>query len=469
MRRKNTFITTLVISLLFGGMLAYVLIVEVKGGKRKEEAEEKAKKVLNFDQDKVNEIALTYKDKKEFKIVKVNPDRWQIKQPLDVRASTGVLNSILAELSTAQSQRSVDKNPGDLSAYGLDNSALEIKITLSDKSFQTLQLGVRNPMGATAYAKRTDSAEVFLVSEKLFDLFEKDILWLRDKEVFHFDVTNVSSLIIEQKDKKDQAVDLVRSKDKDEWRIVRPQELKADREMIKDMISALNYLRVDSFVGDNVSDFNPYGLVEPALRVTLKVKNGEETQTLFLGNQKEGKVYARIGDEKSVYLINEDIFKKLNKGVDELRHKKLVELNKYRVKKLSLKYFDKKIILKKEKDGGEWEIVEPVDASREVEYSKVSEILTKISEIKADKFITRQDLSDKEMGFEIPKLEVTLTFEEGDEKEKKEKEQGITIGNLKSKEEGYYAKGSSLEGEVLVKAEEVERLEVDVEGIVEKT
>jgi hypothetical protein len=139
------------------------------------------KKAFHFEASNIKGIELTSKTKK-IVIIKKN-NEWILIKPVKKKASTKSVNEYLSMLSAIEIIMPVDDNPGDNSAFGLENPS--IKITLQQKNIKTslgIMVGDYNPNMTCAYAKTNTSPEIFLIGSLFKNDIDKDVIFFKKQE-----------------------------------------------------------------------------------------------------------------------------------------------------------------------------------------------------------------------------------------------------------------------------------------------
>jgi len=80
-------------------------------------------------------------------------------------ANTISFNSLVTRMASLKATRGVD-NPGDLSQYGLDSPKESAIAFLSDGTQYELDLGSKTPVQTGTYAKRADTADVYVIADQ---------------------------------------------------------------------------------------------------------------------------------------------------------------------------------------------------------------------------------------------------------------------------------------------------------------
>ena len=132
----------------------------------------------------------------------------------------------------------------------------------------------------------------------------------------------------------------------------------ADDSSIGFMITSLASLNADRVVSENVSDWSPYALEDPALKVAYKLKEGEGGEVWFGKETPTGSgVFARLkGDPRlfTVYSYNKSSFEK---EIFDLREKKLLQVDDDKIARVVVRSGGREIEFGK--NGDDWRILKP--------------------------------------------------------------------------------------------------------------
>src|SRR5438046_7237442 len=124
--------------------------------------------IFSFDDSQVNAFEL-HQGAQSVRIEKQN-GTWVVSGTGDP-ANQISFNSLITRMASLKATRGVD-NPGDLSQYGLDSPKESAIAFLSDGTTQyQLDLGNKTPVQTGTYAKRADTADVFVIA----DQFQSDL------------------------------------------------------------------------------------------------------------------------------------------------------------------------------------------------------------------------------------------------------------------------------------------------------
>jgi hypothetical protein len=204
------------------------------------------------------------------------------------------------------------------------------------------------------------------------------------------------------------------------------------------------------------------GLIEPERTITAKDDKGD-TVSLQIGNVSGQRIkmvpappqpgmppgmpqrmmpvreeyrFAKLQYNDQIFEIKADKLKDVFVALDTLRDSRVARFNSADARKVEIKHGGEDLVLEKDKDN--WKLVKPLSA--EADNSKVTDLLTKLSDLQArDKDILDKD-DPKKYGFDKPEAVVTVTVEEevkgddrrdaapADKKEKRTRTLTVRIG-----------------------------------------
>ncbi len=196
------------------------------------------------------------------------------------------------------------------------------------------------------------------------------------------------------------------------------------------------------------------GLIDPERTITVKYANGD-TVSLQIGGVSGRRMkmvpappqpgmppgmpqrmmplpeeyrYAKLQYNDQIFEIKADKLKDVFVALDALRDSRVARFNSADARRVEIEHGDEDIVL--EKDKGNWKLTKPLDA--EADTSKVTDLLSKLSDLQAhDKDILDKD-DPKKFGFDKPAAVVKVTVEEevkgSETKEKKTRTLTVRVG-----------------------------------------
>jgi hypothetical protein len=155
------------------------------------------------------------------------------------------------------------------------------------------------------------------------------------------------------------------------------------------MTSSLSPVTADSVVEDKAADVAKYGLNNPSLTVTVGENNGKSEQIYFGDDVPAGSlVYVRVGSDPKVYAVSSSTKTSLDKGVNDLRDKRLLTFDSNNLTRVEL-VSPKNDVEFGKSNANEWRIVKP--QPYRVENFQVEELIRKLGDAKMDLSTNAED------------------------------------------------------------------------------
>jgi len=372
--------STIALLVVLIGLVAYIYFVDAK--KPASDAPETKAKAFTVDADQIEEIHIKPASGDASRVQKAN-GTWQLIEPEKTEADQGQVSNAATSLATLEISRVVDDNPSDLSQYGLNPPRAEITFRAKgQKDTHQLLLGEKTATGSDLYAKTPDQKRVFLISGYLENTFERTPFDLRDKAALKFDQSKADGIEIVHNGTTALA------KSGTEWALTKPYKARADFAGAEAVMTSLSSLQMQKIVENEAKDLAKYGLDKPDATVT--VNGGSTRASLALGKKDGDSVYARDLSRPIVFTIAATAAADLEKDTGALRRKDMFDGRSFNATRVELKRgaetlsFDKS----KGKDGKDvWKNA----AGKEVDATKVDDMLTKLSNVRAQLFQDRVD------------------------------------------------------------------------------
>ena len=188
-----------------------------------------------------------------------------------------------------------------------------------------------------------------------------------------------------------------------DWEIVQPLTAPPDQAAVSGITSNLASVEIQRLIDENPTDLKEFGLAEPRVEVAFK-SNGQQRR-LQLGQKTPSgtDVYAKLADEKKVFLISSYLDSTFNRGTFDLRDKSVLKLDREQIDLVELTASGQTTRL--EKKNGEWQITEP--ASGRAEFGAVDGLVSRVSSLQMKSIVP--DASDvKKFGLDKPAATVRL-------------------------------------------------------------
>lgn len=238
-------------------------------------------------------------------------------------------------------------------------------------------------------------------------------------------------------DKGSAAVNLVKQND-GKWQITEPKELRADQDEVSGMLSSLSSLNADRVIEEKASGLEQYGLADPSVTVDIATSDHKQRQLLFGDSTPSGgDIYAIIAGDPRVFTIAEYSKTSIDKGLNDLRDKRLLTIGPDNVSRMTLEKKGQTIEFVRIKDG--WQILKP-EPLRADSFA-VDELARSVADARMDLSGSNNNDAATEFGQGTPVATVALT---GDH--------GVQTLELRKNKDDYLAKSSVVDGAYKVDA-----------------
>jgi hypothetical protein len=338
---------------------------------------------------------------------------WRLLAPLQAPADAGEVDALLSGLETLEIDDVVTASPGDLATYGLAAPRTTLTLTRGNGAPLGLQVGGKVPGGSAVYAKLAGAPRVFTVASYGVAALDKKPFELRDRALAHLKRDEVKTLEVTT---PKESYALLRDPG-GEWAITRPLGTRAARWPVDGLLGAVEGLRMEQVAAEDAADLKPFGLDPPAYRVRLGLNDGTTRVIEIGGPAGEKKHHAREASSRLVAVIPDALVDDLDKGLKELRAKRLLDVAAYEVEGFDVKVAGAaKTFVRsgtKDKEGPDvytWKRTAPTAAA--VDTNTVQDALFLIGGIDADDFVDQPGPPER-YGLQAPALRLDVRYEGG--------------------------------------------------------
>ncbi len=190
------------------------------------------------------------------------------------------------------------------------------------------------------------------------------------------------------------------------WEIVQPIQSAADESEVTGLTSGLASLEIQRVVDDNPGDVKQYGLAPPRVDVGFKAAGDKSDHHLLIGDKTAtgGDLYARLQNEKRVFLVSAYLDTTFNKSTFDLRDKSVLKFDRNRVDSVALASLGKDVDLAK--SGEDWSLTKPVQAR--ADYGTVEGLIGRLQTAQMKALVATDPKDLKEYGLDTPDVSATL-------------------------------------------------------------
>ena len=402
MRRGRSFLILVVVAL---GLGAYIYFVESKRDPA-EALNPKKEKVFTADSATIDEVEVKAASGETTTLRRVN-GIWEIVKPEPLPTDSAEIGSLLSTLETLEVQRVVVENPTSAAEFGLDPARIAITFkAANDAAPKKLLIGNKTPTGGDLYARVDGQPRVFLISAYQEDSLNKTPFGLRDKTALKFERDAVDTITVEVPGSA--AVTFV--KKGTDWRFSKPWDAKADFGTVDGLVGRLAMAKMASIeAADGTADLKKYGLDKPQATVTLGA--GSTQARLAVGAKKDdGNLYARDLSRPMVFTVEAALLEELKKKPEDLRKKEVFEFRAFAATSISFTVGGRTVEIVKQKAPAPkdantppgpdvWKQAKP--ESKDVDQGKITDMLTTLSNLRAEKFADAPFASGEEFAITV--------------------------------------------------------------------
>jgi uncharacterized protein DUF4340 len=235
-----------------------------------------------------------------------------------------------------------------------------------------------------------------------------------------------------------------------DWKMTEPRPFPVDQTTVSSMLFALSSLNSERLVDDKPADLKRYGLQPAAFELDISTK--DKTHKLLLGDDTPtgGAVYATLAGDPRVYALSSYGKSNIEKGLNDLRDKRLITASSDKISRLELIRKNQDIEFGRNKD--EWRILKPKPLR--ADSSKVDVLIQKLIDARMDLGESENDSKAAASKFAgaTPVATVKVTDQSGTQEVQ-----------LRKRKDAYYAKSSITDGAYKVGADLAEALNKDLE------
>jgi len=303
--------------LLLGG---YYYYVEVRQKSQKDMAAMEAKRVFNFQTEKVSGFTIKSKGNETLELKKEGA--WQLVAPIRAEGDKSSVDDFLSTLSRLEAEREVVAAPDDLKPFGLLDPLLIISFQNGEQQLQ-LRIGDKNPTGDGSYAKTSERPNVFLIAEGNRPALSRGLDELRRRQLFSFQLSDVVAITVAWRGGNTVAVEL--ASDQREWQAPGDPQVSIKKSKVDNVIEQIHWLRAQSFLENAPGNLPSYGLEPPFATVSMRLKSGENAELSLANVEKDTKHITALSSQlPSAVQVAAGILDDLPKDLQALQDRSLL-------------------------------------------------------------------------------------------------------------------------------------------------
>jgi len=401
MKLRTTWVL-LALALIVGGAMVW----DIKKGKTTEERLRTRKRLVDVKSEGISRLELVRSN--QTVVLEKQGERWQLRQPINYRASGSVVSSILSDIELAEADRLLtekDLGSGKRAEFGLEPPRFRVRLATA-KGPVTLLVGGETPTKEFVYAQVEGAKNVVTVRKNLASRLETSLSELRDHDVLDTPAASISRVEIKSADRLLELSKTAVTNAEPRWAIAKPQPLRADQRKVGDLVNDFTSLRVAEFISDDAKDLHPYQLDEPVREITGYA--GDKAKTVQFGKAPTNdatKVFARLKGTDTVFTVSADTAKKFAVQPNDLRDAQILAFEQAAVHSIQIARPSGNIELVRGTNDI-WRITAPKELP--ADDSRISNLLGKLHDLTATQFTSDVTADLAQFGLATPAATITL-------------------------------------------------------------
>ena len=315
---------------IFLGLIAFVYLYEIEGGKKRQETKEREESLFQVKQEEVTSIEIARAGQDPLLLVKVD-DKWSIEKPMETAADKASVDSLVGSVDLARIERTFEEVGSGAEKYGLKEPRMTLTVQAGELT-RVVHVGSKDFTGSNTYVQMAGDTKVHLTADSLYTTADKDLFQWRDKKVLTLDRDRVRTIEVQRGDEKIRL-----SKEGENWALEVPLQEPADKSAVNSLLSSLETTEAQKFVVEETQDLPQYGLSTPSVVVRLQEEGDDQWKALELGKKAEGEedhYLARNPARSAVFTVPKSLLEKLTQKLWEFRDKDVINVDQDEIDKV---------------------------------------------------------------------------------------------------------------------------------------
>jgi hypothetical protein len=192
----------------------------------------------------------------------------------------------------------------------------------------------------------------------------------------------------------------------DGWMIDSPIKASADPSEITSVTSNLTTLEIQRVVDENPGDLAQFGLNPPRVDVAFRLKGEKDFRHLLIGEKTPtgGDLYAKLPDQKKVFLVSSFLDNTFNRTSFDLREKKILAFDRDKV--TSIEVVNGGTTVQLARANNDWKMTQPVAAR--ADYGTSEGLVTRLSSGQMQRIVEDAPTDLKKYGLDRPAVVATI-------------------------------------------------------------
>ena len=334
---------------------------------------------------------------------------WRLEKPIVGDADVASVRQLLSEVQFVESLQVLPpgkKQEALLQSFGLGQPARTLVVGTLQGELK-IETGRNTPIAGGVYVRVRQNGQrekIAVVQSQLTEAMDKDLTGWREKRVLPLQVPDVQELLLHQ-----GTLEVEVKKKEGQWMLSKPVEASADPTAVNTVLGEISALKASSFVSDSGGDLALYGLNAPVQSFEVRTQATNRILQIGLVDPKEtNRVFARVSDQPSVFLLPKASVDGIGKLADRVRDKRIVTFtNADEIRGIDFAGKGGDYRLERTKESKQWRM-EWAGVWRKADDVAIYAWLDSLEGIRANRFLSTEDPA--RMGLTKPRQTITLTW-----------------------------------------------------------
>ena len=278
------------------------------------------KSLVEFNDDDLSKVTLRMGDSRVDLIRdKKDLQKWTMVKPVDMKANTATINSLLFDLKNTRIVKFIKTNAKNSKMFGMEQPEKEISLTYKNGETWTLKLGGQTSNADHYFAQRSDEETVFTLQKSSIESIFRSLYDLKDRTVLEFDDDVAREIQIH-----DSKQTFILKKSTNKWNLTLPEPSDSIQSFIgKDILWTLNSIEFESVLAKDPGN-TVTGVAKPKVSVKLLDANSAILAHILIGNPvaKSPEIhYFKIAKKSTIYTMKKRFLDEILSNLKKLKEK----------------------------------------------------------------------------------------------------------------------------------------------------
>ena len=347
---------------------------------------------------------------------------WFVREPVQTGGDTVAIDTMITSMFQGSTEEVIWESLEKKAEYGLDDPHLSLRFYYeNDDTPHGIDLGKETLDHKKIFASIVGQDRIYTVPATILNVLKRDLFDLRSKKIAPFEKEEIEGVSILT------GLDLVLlEKEGDDWYLL-PDRVKASATRVDIYTGTLRWESFVEVLEETGTDFTKYGLDNPRLLLTFKLKDGSNFIFVVGGMVQEGDAqffYATRSSDNMIFQLKGETVQKLVTSEFHLKDRRIFDFDKELVNSVTFSKNDVSYTFEK-RDVEQWELTDAVNAEGAEQFLgmvlersyRIDNLTRGVSTSEYEEFdpLHPGDANYELTGIEDPTYSIELRFEDGND------------------------------------------------------